>query len=189
MKYLNFVLALLVFAGAAGAARAADLSRAVMLAASEQLAGTPYEGTILIAAPLPRGGHIGFIVNRPTDVKLAAIFPEHAPSRKVVDPVYVGGPMLVEGIFAVTREVPEGDAQVIALMPGLIAVIDGPGVDRVIETMPNDARYFAGLMLWRPGELEGEILEGYWNVRPASAAAVFLPVSTETRRPGDDTAD
>ena len=97
--------------------------------------------------------------------------------------------MLVEGIFAVTREAPEGDAQVVALMPGLVAVIDGPGVDRVIETMPNDARYFAGLMLWRAGELEDEILEGYWNVQPASAAAVFLPVSTETQRPGDDTAD
>ena len=49
-----------------------------------------------------------------------------------------------------------------------------PGVDRVIETAPNDARYFAGLMLWRAGELEDEIREGYWSVRPASAAAVFL---------------
>jgi len=44
----------------------------------------------------------------------------------------------------------------------------------VIETAPNDARYFAGLMLWRAGELEDEIREGYWSVRPASAAAVFL---------------
>ena len=81
--------------------------------------------------------------------------------------------MLAEGIFAVTREAPEGDAQVVALMPGLVAVIDGPGVDRVIETMPNDARYFAGLMLWRPGELEDEIRAGVWNVRPASVPAVF----------------
>ena len=175
MKYLKFVLALLVLlAGAAGAARAADPSRAVMLAASEQLAGTPYEDTILIAAPLPQGGHIGFIVNRPTEVRLAAIFPEHAPSHKVVNPVYVGGPMLGEAIFAVTHAAPEGDAHVVALMPGLVAVIDGAGVDRVIETTPNDARYFAGLMLWRAGELEDEIDEGYWNMQPASVAAVFL---------------
>ena len=118
-------------------------------------------------------GHIGFIVNRPTDVKLAAIFPEHAPSHKVVDPVYVGGPVFAEGIFALTHEAPEGDAQVVALMPGLVAVIDGSGVDRVIETAPNDARYFAGLMLWAAGELEGEIRDGFWSVRPASAAAVF----------------
>jgi putative AlgH/UPF0301 family transcriptional regulator len=174
MKTLKFVLALLaLLASAAGAARAADLSHAVMLTASEELAGTAYEGTILIAAPL-RGGHMGFIVNRPTEVKLAAIFPEHAPSYKVVDPIYVGGPVYAEGIFAVTRTAPEGDAQVIALMPGLVAVIDAPGVDLVIETMPNDARYFAGLMLWAPGALEGEIHAGYWNVQPASDPAVFL---------------
>jgi hypothetical protein len=43
----------------------------------------------------------------------------------------------------------------------------------VIETMPNDARYFAGLTAWRPGELDDEIRAGAWEVRPADASTVF----------------
>jgi putative AlgH/UPF0301 family transcriptional regulator len=43
----------------------------------------------------------------------------------------------------------------------------------VIETMPNDARYFAGLVVWRPGELDEEIRAGAWQVLPADAKTVF----------------
>jgi hypothetical protein len=48
------------------AAHAADLSQAVILVASQELGGSPFEQTVVIATPLPQGGHIGFIVNRPT---------------------------------------------------------------------------------------------------------------------------
>ena len=58
-------------------------------------------------------------------------------------------------------------------MPGLVLVLDGATVDRVIETMPNDARYFAGLVVWRPGELDEEIRAGAWQVLPADAKTVF----------------
>jgi hypothetical protein len=82
---------LLLIGSATGAARAAEL----------------------VAAPLPAGGHVGSIVNRPTSV------------------------------------------------------------DRVIETTPNDARYFVGLMVWRPGELDEQIRAGTWAVRPADADTVL----------------
>ena len=43
-------------------------------------------------------------------MKLGNLFPGHAPSRKVADPVYFGGPMLTESLFAVARRAPEGGA-------------------------------------------------------------------------------
>jgi len=171
------VLAWTAFVAAPGAARAADVSETVFLVASERLAGSGYEQTVLLAAPLPRGGHVGFIVNRPTGMTLAKIFPEHAPSRAVVEPLYFGGPVLPAGIFAVTRRAPKEAGEVIPLMPGLVAVLDGKTVDQVIETSPNEARYYAGLMLWEPGELEDEVREGAWQVRQASVDAVLGPDS------------
>jgi len=164
---------LIVLACAAGAVNAAEASRSVLLVATDRLAGSGYDETVLIASPLPSGEYIGFIVNRPTPVKLGTLFPEHAPSRKVVDPVYFGGPVLSESLFAVARRMPEGGGETVPLMPGLVLVIDGATVDRVIETMPNDARYFAGLVVWRPGELDEELRAGAWEVRPADAGTVF----------------
>jgi putative transcriptional regulator len=158
---------------AVGPASAADAPGPVLLIATDRLEGSGYNETVLIALPLRDGGHVGFILNRPTPVKLGTLYPEHAPSRKVVDPVYFGGPVLVESLFAVARRAPEGGGEVISLMPGLVLAVDSTAVDHVIETMPNDARYFAGLVAWQPGELDDEIRAGAWEVRPADASTVL----------------
>jgi putative transcriptional regulator len=167
---------LVLFAGIAGAAHAADLSQAVILVASNRLAGSVYEQAVILAAPLPQGGHLGFIINRPTPVKLETLFPEQPSTRKVADPVYAGGPVLANTVFAMTRKAPDnnpnnGDS--FSPMPGLVVVIDATTVDRIIETTPNDARYFVGLMLWAPDDLEDEIRNGVWEVRPADADTVL----------------
>ncbi|HYL22988.1 MAG TPA: YqgE/AlgH family protein [Burkholderiales bacterium] len=174
LKSLVAVLALLTAAiGVARAAEPIELSQAALLVATDRLAGSPYEEIVLLVAPIEQGGHVGFIVNRPTKVKLQDLFPEHAPSRKVLSPIYVGGPVLPEAVIALARKAPKGDGTVIALMPGLVAVLDRASVDRVIETTPNEAHYFVGMVIWAPGELAGEIRDGAWRVRPASADAVL----------------
>jgi putative AlgH/UPF0301 family transcriptional regulator len=48
-----------------------------------------------------------------------------------------------------------------------------PSVDRIIEQTPNDARYFAGFVGWRVGELAAEIEAGWWFVSAPDAAVVF----------------
>jgi len=176
MKLATLILrafgTLLIVLAAGGAAHAAEPSQAVMLIATERLAGSGYDETVLVAVPLPTGEHFGFIINRPTDVKLATLLPGYSPSRKVVDPVYLGGPALSESLFAVARRAPEGSSA-IPLAPGLVLVMDDATVDRVIETMPNDARYLVGLVVWLSGELEEEIRAGAWEVQVADPRAVF----------------
>jgi putative AlgH/UPF0301 family transcriptional regulator len=169
----SFGAVFVLFAGMAGAAHAVDLSQAVILVASNRLAGSIYEQTVILAAPLPQGGHFGFVINRPTGVKLEALFPEQAATRDVAAPVYVGGPVLSRAVFAVMRKAPDNSADFVSLMPGLVAAVDGSTVDRVIEKSPNDARYFVGLMLWAPEELDDEISDGAWEVRPADADTVL----------------
>ena len=169
----SLVALLILFAGMTGMARAADLSQAVILVASERLAGSLYEETVVLAAPLPQGGHMGFVVNRPTSVKLENVFPKQASTHNVVEPVYAGGPALSRGVFAVTRNAPANGDSVVPLMPGLVVAIDGDTVDRIIETTPNDARYFVGLMIWAPEERDEEIEQGAWNVRPADVDTVL----------------
>jgi putative transcriptional regulator len=164
---------LVLFAGVAGAARAVDLSQAVILVASNRLAGSIYEQTVILAAPLPQGGHLGFVVNRPTSVKLESLFPDQASTHNVVDPVYAGGPVLPRAVFAVLRKAPDNNGNFLPLMPGLVVAIDGATVDRIIETTPNDARYFVGLMFWAPDDLDDEIRSGAWEVRPADVDTVL----------------
>jgi putative transcriptional regulator len=163
MKVLLLVLAA-AFSWATPAA-GADLSAdSVILVAKRQLRDKMYGATILVARPIGNDQHIGFIVNRPSKVTLGQLFPRHAPSRKVPDPVYVGGPISAESIFALvqTRKHPGGRS--VELMPGMYAVFDGKIVDEVIEHEAGKARFVAGLVGWRAGELRDEISRGAWFV-------------------------
>ena len=174
----SFGAFLVLFAGMTGAAGAADLSQAVILVASDRLVGSIYEQTVVLAAPLPQGGYLGFIVNRPTNVKLETLFPQQPSTRNVADPVYAGGPILSNAVFAVTRKAPDNNGNFFSPIPGLVVVIDSATVDRIIETTPNDARYFVGLMFWAPDDLEDEIRNGAWEVRPADVDTVLRANST-----------
>ena len=163
------ILGSLLLMVAAGAVQAQATERPVMLVASPAMQGF-YSRTALIVVPAG-DAHIGFIVNRPTEVRLATLFPEHAPSAKVVDPVHLGGPEMREALFAVVRRNPGAGA--LPLFGGLYLVASADAVDRVIEHAPGDARFFAGFVGWQPGELADEIEAGYWYMTDADPALFF----------------
>jgi putative transcriptional regulator len=167
-----------LFAGlliaAACAARSQDIDRPLLLVATPDLEGL-YSRTALLVIPAANGQHIGFIINRATEVKLATLFPEHAPSAKVVDPVYFGGPEMVGAIFAMVRRDPGVPA--LHLFGDLFVTGNGPAIDRIIEQTPNDARYFTGFVGWQAGELAKELKSGFWYVTDPDPA---LPFSDES---------
>jgi putative transcriptional regulator len=168
---LNAAVLLMVLVAAG--ARATDLSAPVVLVASATFDGTPLAQTVIIVAPVGDAGHIGFIVNRPTNVKLELLLPDREPAHNVVEPVYSGGPSVPNGLFALMQGSPRDVANAIPLLPGVIAVIDGDAIDRLIEKTPNAARYFVGMMLWAEGELEQQVSNGLWEVRPPDPQTVL----------------
>jgi putative transcriptional regulator len=161
-------------------ARPAELvDDSIILVAKRQLQDKLYGSTILIARPIGAERHVGFIINKPTQMTLGKLFPAHEPSRKVTDPVYLGGPVSPEVIFALVqgRESPGGRS--IKILDDLYLAIDSEVVDRVIEKQSPHARFFAGMVLWRPGELTEEVKRGLWYVHEPKADIV-LRKSTES---------
>jgi len=154
-------------------AAAADIDAPVVLVAKRQLTDRFYGSTILVARPIGQDQHIGFIVNRPSRVTLGELFPQHAPSRKVPDPVFVGGPINSESIFALVRTSKNPGGRSVKLSDNLFVVIDGKLVDDVIEKDPAHARFVAGLVAWRSGELQEEIKRGAWHVLGADTDVVL----------------
>lgn len=162
------LVAVLLVLGAS-VSKAQDLDKPLLLVAKPELKGAYYH-TALLVVPM-EGRHFGFILNRATEVKLAALFPGHAPSAKVADPVYFGGPERVNAIFAIVARNP--GAPSVRLFGDLHVTAQAEVVDRIIEQTPNDARYFAGFVGWRPGELAAELEKGFWYTAEPDAALVF----------------
>jgi putative AlgH/UPF0301 family transcriptional regulator len=85
-------------------------------------------------------------------------------AQRLGDRVYVGGHHEPDVLIAL---VAAGDAPAegtVELAPFLHAAITSQAVDRVVQTASGRARFFVGVMLWRPGELESEVASGAWHV-------------------------
>jgi putative transcriptional regulator len=136
----------------------------LVLVAKPDLIDPEYRQTVLLVTPMGGDRHIGVILNKPTQRSLSSLFPEHEPSKKVIDPVYFGGPFGRTAVFAIVkaRQNPGGGAIAFAKDLYFCARVDQ--VDRIIESTPNDARYYVGYVGWRPGELRQELDRGLWYV-------------------------
>ena len=169
-RKLLFSAFLAVAAGMPALAAANPLGASLVLVARPQVQDPLYARTVLLVAPFGRDQHYGFIVNRPTRYKLGQMFPGHAPSQKVADPVFLGGPYDVRIIFALVPQAESPGPGSMEVMPGLYATFHPHTVDRIIETKPDHARFVIGLVVWRPGELARELAGRMWYVLEADAS-------------------
>ena len=146
---------------------------AVLLVASPGLRDADYQRSVVIVVPVEGDRHIGVIVNRPTRRTLSSLFPEHQPSKKVTEPVFFGGPMSRGAVVAVVKSDKDPGKGTVGLTKDMFLAMTVNIVDKVIEDTPNDARYYVGYIVWRPGELRSEIDRKVWNVVNASPDVVF----------------
>lgn len=140
-------------------ARAADIDRPLVLVAAPELHDPLYGASVLVVTPLGGDEHVGFIVNRPTSFQLGK-----------AAPVYLGGPVEPELIFALVQRENSPGANSIRIAPGLYAAHDGAVVDSIIKSDPQHARFMAGLVAWKAGELREEVKRGVWYVLEPDAA-------------------
>ena len=170
--------AILAIAWAAPTRAADPDDDSIILVAKRQLQDRLYGSTIVLSRPIGADRHVGFIINKPTQVSLAKLFPGHEPSKKVVDPVFLGGPVSPEVIFALVQGKQSPGGRSLKILDDLYLAIDSDVVDSVIEKQAAQARFFAGMVLWRPGELNDELKRGLWYVLDAKSD-LALRKSTE----------
>jgi len=168
-----FAVALLLPAAAGLPVAQAQDDEAIFLVAHPMFRDLDYRQSVLLAAPAPSGGHVGVILNRPTRRSLGSLFPEHAPSKKVLDPVYYGGPFSRGALVALVKAPETPGTGSVQLMKNLYLAFRANTIDHVIEATPNEARYYVGYVGWRPGELRREIDRGLWSVLDADLEVVF----------------
>ena len=121
---------------------------------------------------------MGFILNKPTELKLAEAFPGNEASTKVTDPLYLGGPSEMGAVFALVHGNGIPSDGTLALTDNLYLAISDTAVDKAMNPGADDrARFFVGAVVWRPGELAAEIRQGAWYVLEATPELV-LPKRT-----------
>ena len=169
LRFLAFCALLLPLAAQA----TPETNEPMMLVAQPDVQGAIFEGSILLVKPMPDGGHIGFILNRRTTATMGELFPDDEASKKVADPLYLGGPNGYNRVFAMVDKRDTAGKDAVQMIPGVFLVSDAKEIDRVISADPEHARFFLGMVTWEPGQLADELDRGFWYVDKADAKLVL----------------
>jgi len=153
-----------VLFGPVPTARAADADRPLVLVATKVLDQGAFRQTVVLAVPDRDGTHFGFVLNMPTEASLAELFPQDQAAKRTSARVHIGGPFLTDTVFALVRGQAAPGPGTIEVTPELFVALEASAVDRVIADRPDDAHFFAGMVAWRPGELNAELRVGAWEV-------------------------
>jgi len=131
-----------------------------------------FRETVVLVTQGERAQATGVIVNRPTNRSLAELLPSER-FRSFTDPIFFGGPVEPQGLFAAfLADRPPGEA--LTMLPGLYLALHPNTIDVLLSSPPAKIRFFAGYSGWAPGQLQGELDRGDWLVVDADADTVFL---------------
>ena len=149
----------------------AALSAGRFLVAGEHLRDPNFAQTVVLLLNYGERGARGVIINRRSDVKLAAVFPRISGLHQRPDTVYLGGPVSRNQLLILLRsdgpprrsEHVVDDIYVSTNRQALVDALNRAG----------SAHVYAGYAGWAPGQLDREVARGDWHVVPADAATVF----------------
>jgi putative transcriptional regulator len=162
--------------GLTAPAAAQSIANGTLLVASPEMADPNFARTVILVLRSDDDGTIGIILNRPTNLLPATIFPELKDNvGPYAGKLFRGGPIaptrllyVVRGLAAATVNGPEILDKVFlsiddASLPDMARLADGT----------NDLRLYAGHSAWAPGQLQAEIGAGGWQVLPGTEDLVF----------------
>src|SRR5262245_27538166 len=170
--------AILALLAVAVAAHAQGAPKAVFLIARPGMPDPNFRETVVLVVESEGGaggvgaGATGVIINRPTDRSLADLLPSERFGT-FTDPIFVGGPVAPQGLFALFQS-DKYSGSAVPMLPGVWFAVLPDSVDALLGKPPQKIRFFSGYSGWGPGQLQNELERGDWLVAEADAKTVFL---------------
>jgi putative transcriptional regulator len=157
-----------------------ELAKGKFLVASRRLIDSNFQETVVLLIEYGMEGAMGLVINRPSQVKLAKVFPDISELGQREDPVYLGGPVAVNQVLMLigSPKTPQGSIPVI---PDVYLSSSLEELKRLIKNADKDERFriFAGYSGWAPSQLDFERARGDWHVLKADAETIFAKNSSE----------
>jgi len=150
------------------------LAKGKFLVAGRQLGDPNFRETVVLLIEYGLDGAMGLVINRPSNVKLATVFPDIKELKQREDTIYVGGPVAVNQMLLLVRSTrtPELSRPV---TDDVYISSSWKVLERLMKKTDKDERFrlFAGYAGWAPDQLDFERSRGDWHVLKAEAEMIF----------------
>ena len=168
--------ALLLLVGASWPTVAEETKRltAILLVAKGELRDPNFADSVVLVMNNLGPAPVGLVINRPTEIPVARLFPDLKRLAPLHDKVYFGGPVDLESVWFLFRAAkpPQHAIQAFAgiyLSSSRHLLQQLLGRDKPLEGL----RIYIGHSGWAPGQLEAEIARGAWTLEHADPDTIF----------------
>jgi putative transcriptional regulator len=147
---------------------------AILLVARAELPDPNFKDSVVLVTNKLGPAPVGVIVNRPTRIPVARLFPDLDHLARLDDKLYFGGPVEISGVsFLFRADEPHENAVLVFegvyLSTNRELLLKLLRRDRPLEGL----RIYIGYSGWAPSQLEAEISRGDWTLEPVDASAIF----------------
>jgi putative transcriptional regulator len=147
---------------------------ALLLVAKPELSDGDFANSIVLVMNNLGPAPVGIVVNRPTRVTVAELFPDVSRLARLHDKVYFGGPIEFGAVWFLVRAPSPPEHAVQAVDGGYLSADRQFLMKLLGRPKPMDGlRIFIGHAGWAPGQLESEIDRGAWTLERANPSAIF----------------
>jgi putative transcriptional regulator len=150
--------------------------RGQLLIAAPTLLDPNFSRTVVLICEHGDEGALGLVLNRRTELEVAAAVPELHELIDGDDHLWSGGPVQPSSIVLLAEFDDPGEALMVTGDVGL--VLEGTDMDSLGDTTRR-ARAFVGYSGWGAGQLEAEVEADDWIIAPSDPEDAF------TDEPGD----
>jgi putative transcriptional regulator len=159
-----------------------ELTAPVLLLAMPQVLDPFFHRSVVLLAHHEDGGSFGFIVNRPTGIRVSEILSGMEVSWRGRDEAvaYFGGPVQPQlGTVLWTPESVDGERALGEtaswILPGIAITQHIGDLSELAERPPERFRLILGYAGWGAGQLLDEILRNDWLTAPVDNDLIFGP--------------
>jgi putative transcriptional regulator len=144
------------------------------LVATRDLGESWFSQTVILLVQHDELGTMGLVINQPSEIQLTEMLPEISHLADSDRKLYIGGPVASYGVtFLIQSDHPLEDAEHV-----FGDVYASGNRELLIDMLYEDdsathIRLYAGHSGWSPGQLDGEIARGSWDVIPADESLIF----------------
>jgi putative transcriptional regulator len=160
-----------------------SLEAPVLLVAMPQIDDPFFQKTVVLLVHHDDQGSLGFILNRPTPIRLQEILGnmEIAWRGDPADIVFFGGPVQPQlgSILFGSPEAGELPGNAAGIMPGLALSQHLGDLNQLASAPPNPFRLFLGYAGWGAGQLVDEIMRNDWLTAPVDLALLEEQIGEE----------
>jgi len=150
------------------------LAKGKFLVASRRLQDPNFKETVVLLIDYGLEGAMGLVINRPSAVRLATVFPDIKELKERKETIYVGGPVAVNQMLMLIRS-SNAPAESQEITRDVYISSSWKVLERLMKSTAKDEKFrlFAGYAGWAPNQLDFERTRGDWYVIKADAEAVF----------------